>query len=127
MAADKTGFEVPEQMRDMAEKSVDQARKAFDEFMSVTQKAVAQAEESASAVQSGAGDMQRKSLSYAEEHIDAAFNFARSLVKATDMEQVVALQQDFMRKQMEALGEQSRDLSDRAVKAAQDAGKATKS
>ncbi|WP_150524729.1 phasin family protein [Roseibium sediminis] len=127
MAVDKTGFEVPEQMRDMAEKSVDQARKAFDEFMSVTQKAVAQAEESASAVQSGAGDMQRKSLSYAEEHIDAAFNFARSLVKATDMEQVVALQQDFMRKQMEALGEQSRDLSDRAVKAAQDAGKATKS
>lgn len=127
MAADKTGFEVPEQMRDMAEKSVDQARKAFDEFMSVTQKAVAQAEESATAVQSGAGDMQRKSLSYAEEHIDAAFNFARSLVKATDMEQVVALQQDFMRKQMETLGEQSRELSDRAVKAAQDAGKTSKS
>ena len=127
MAADKTGFEVPEQMRDMAEKSVDQARKAFDEFMSVTQKAVAQAEEGAAAVQSGAGDMQRKSLSYAEEHIDAAFSFARSLVKATDMEQVVALQQDFMRKQMEALGEQSRELSDRAVKAAQDAGKTNKS
>ena len=30
MSTDKTGFEVPEQMRDFAEKSVDQARKAFD-------------------------------------------------------------------------------------------------
>jgi len=127
MATDKSGFEVPEQMREMAEKSVDQARQAFDEFISVTQKAVSNAEEGATAVQSGASDIQRKSLSYAEENIEAAFGFAQSLVKAKDMEEMIALQQDFMKKQMETLGEQSRELSDRAVKAAQDAGKSAKS
>ena len=38
MSTDKTGFEVPEQMREFAEKSVDQARKAFDDFMGATHK-----------------------------------------------------------------------------------------
>ena len=40
-------------MRDFAEKSVDQARKAFDDFMGATQKAVTNVEDSASAVQAG--------------------------------------------------------------------------
>ncbi|MBO6755121.1 MAG: phasin [Roseibium sp.] len=126
MAIDKSGFEVPEQMRDFAEKSVDQAKKAFDDFMSVTQKAVANAEESASAVQSGASDVNRKGLTFAEEHMDAAFKFAQAMVKAKDMEEMMTLQQDYMRRQMEALGEQARDITNTATKTAQDASKAVK-
>ncbi|WP_417685642.1 phasin [Roseibium sp.] len=126
MANDKNGFEIPDQMRDFAEKSVDQARKAFDDFMNVTQKAVETAEDSASIVQTGATDVNRKTLSFAEEHMDAAFQFAQKLVRAKDVEEMMGLQQDYLRKQMESLGEQARELSNTATKTAQDAAKAAK-
>ncbi|MBO0345795.1 phasin [Roseibium sp. CAU 1637] len=126
MANDKSGFEVPDQMRDFADKSVDQARKAFDDFMSMTQKAVANVEGSASVAQSGATDVNKKTLSYAEEHVDAAFKFAQQMVRAKDVDEVVSLQRDYMRKQMESLGEQTRDLSATATKAAKKASDAAK-
>ncbi|MFD1695376.1 phasin [Roseibium aestuarii] len=126
MASDKNGFEIPDQMRDFAEKSVDQARKAFDDFMAMTQKAVSSVEGSATAVQSGATDVNRKTLTYAEEHVDAAFRFAQQMVRAKDVEEVMSLQRDYMRKQMEALGEQTRELSATATKAAQKASDAAK-
>ena len=124
MSADKTGFEVPEQMREFAEKSVDQARKAFDDFMGATQKAVNNAEDSANAVQAGAADANKKALDYAEEHVAAAFEFAQKLVKTPNVEDMMALQQEYLRKQMESLGEQAREFSSSATKTVQDAAKA---
>ncbi|MEM9631705.1 MAG: phasin [Pseudomonadota bacterium] len=124
MSKDNTGFEVPEQMRDFAEKSVDQARKAFDDFMGATHKAVTNVEDSASAVQASAADTNKKALNYAEEHVNAAFKFAQELVKADNVEDMMKLQQNYLRGQMEALGEQARELSNSATKAVQDAAKA---
>lgn len=126
MASDNDGFEIPDQMRDFAEKSVDQARKAFDDFMNVTQKAVENVEDSTSVAKSGASDVNRKTLSFAEEHMDAAFKFAQQLVRAKDVEEMMGLQQTYLRSQMEVLGEQARDLSNTATKAAQDVAKAAK-
>ena len=40
----RTPFEIPAQMRDAADKSVEQARRAFDQFIDATQKAVAKVE-----------------------------------------------------------------------------------
>ncbi|MCV0425477.1 MAG: phasin [Roseibium sp.] len=124
MSTDKTGFEVPEQMRDFAEKSVDQARKAFDDFMGATHKAVSNVEDSASAVQAGAADANKKALNYAEEHVNAAFKFAQELVQAGNVEDMMKLQQSYLRNQMETLGEQAREFSNTASKAVQDATKA---
>jgi phasin len=124
MSKDNTGFEVPEQMRDFAEKSVDQARKAFDDFMGATHKAVTNVEDSANAVQAGAADANKKALNYAEEHVNAAFKFAQELVKADNVEDMMKLQQNYLRGQMEALGEQAREFSNSATKAVQDAAKA---
>ncbi|WP_428646937.1 phasin [Roseibium sp.] len=124
MSTDKTGFEIPEQMRDFAEKSVDQARKAFDDFMGATHKAVTNVEDSANAVQAGASDVNKKALTFAEEQVDAAFKFAQALVKADNVEDMMKLQQDYLRSQMENLGEQAREFSNTASKTVQDAAKA---
>lgn len=124
MSTNKTGYEIPEQMRDFAEKSVDQARKAFDDFMGATQKAVSNAEDSASAVHAGAADVNKKALSYAEEHVNAAFKFAQELVKSESVEDMMKLQQDYLRRQMESFGEQAREFSNSATKTVQDAAKA---
>lgn len=124
MTTSDKAFEIPEQMRDFAEKSVDQAKKAFDDFMGATHKAVSNVEDSATAVQAGATDANKKALSYAEEHVAAAFEFAQEMVKSSSMEDMMKLQQDYLRKQMEAFGEQAREISNTATKTVQDAAKA---
>lgn len=120
MTSRKSDFEVPDQMRDFAEKSVDQARKAFDSFMDATQKAVGTVEDQASAAQAGSLGMNKKVLDYAEEHVDAAFQLAQKIVRANDIQEIMALQSDYLKKQMEALGEQARELSETATRTAGD-------
>ena len=46
-----TPFEIPSELRDFAERSVDQARKAFEGFVSVAQKAVGTVDDAASSTQ----------------------------------------------------------------------------
>lgn len=113
-------------MREFADKSVDQARKAFDDFMAATQKAMTNVDDSATAMQSGASDMNRKALEYAEEHMNAAFEFAQKMVRASDINEMMQLQGSYLRKQMESLGEQARELSEKAAKTASDAANAVK-
>ncbi|PTW62401.1 phasin [Breoghania corrubedonensis] len=123
MTTPKSDFEIPEQMREFAEKSVDQARKAFDTFMDATQKAVGRVEEQTNAAQSGSLGMNKKALDYAEEHVDAAFQLAQKIVRANDVQEIFQLQSDYLKAQMEALGEQARDLSESAARTAGDVGR----
>jgi phasin len=113
-----TRFEIPEQMRDAAERSVKQARDAFDQFIDATQKAVAQAEGSAKTVSEGAADISRQSLAFVEDNIAASFDLAQRLVQARTIEEVAALQQEFLRRQMAAAAEQGKTLGEMATRAA---------
>ncbi|MDQ0317013.1 phasin [Amorphus orientalis] len=120
-------FEVPEQLRTYAEQSVTQARKAIEDFMKVAQTTVSSVEGSTQQMQAGATDMNKKMLSYAEENISAAFDFAEKMARAKDMEEIMKLQSDFMTARMSAFGEQTREIGDSAAKAASDVGKAANS
>src|SRR5215211_614419 len=53
MAKQPTDYEIPAEMRDFAEKSVDQAKKAFDGFMTAAYKAAGTMEGSTDIVQIG--------------------------------------------------------------------------
>jgi phasin len=97
-------------MRDVADKSVEQARRAFDQFIDATQKAVAKAEGSASSIREGAADVNRQALAFVEENIAASFDLAQKLVRAHTVEEVTAVQQEFLRRRMEALAEQGKAL-----------------
>lgn len=116
-----SGFEIPEQMRAAADKSVEQARKAFEQFIDATQKAVAAAEGQARSVGEGAADLSRQSLAYAEENVAAAFELASRLVQARTLEEMAALQQEFVQRQMAAVAEQSRAFGTMLGRAASDA------
>src|SRR5262245_1227915 len=54
MAKEAGGFEVPREMRNLAEQSVQQARQAFDSFISAAQKAATNIEGQASVAQASA-------------------------------------------------------------------------
>ena len=102
--------QIPNEMRDFAEKSVDQARKAFDGFLAAARKSVAHMEGSASNVQATATDMTHKAFGYAEQNLAAAFELAQKLVRAKDMQEALQLQSEYARAQFAAMQAQMKEL-----------------
>lgn len=117
------GLEVPHEMRAFAEKSVEQAKAAFDNYMDQATKAMSAAEGQADAVTSGARDVGRQALGFAEENVAAAFAFAEKLVKARDAQEIMQLQSDFAKQTMEKLAEQTKAMGEQVQTAARDATK----
>ncbi|UDL93048.1 MULTISPECIES: phasin [Lichenihabitans] len=105
-----SNYEIPNEMRDFAEKSVDQARKAFEGFMGAAQKAVGQVDESTSSVQNNAKAVGGKAMGFAEENIRSAFDHAQRLVRAKDVQEVLSIQSEYLRTQMTTIQEQAKQL-----------------
>jgi phasin family protein len=60
-------------------------------------------------------------MTFAERNMASAFAFAHDLVRARDLQEVLRLQADYIRRQMETLTEQARELGESTSKAAKDA------
>ena len=103
-------FEVPNELRDFAERSVDQARKAFEGFLTVAQRASGALGEVAT-TSPGAKSVSSQVLAYAERNVNAAFDLAEKLVKAKDPQEALALQSEYLRTQLAALQEQTKELA----------------
>ena len=114
-------FEVPPELRTFAERSVEQARQAFDGFISAAHHAMSAFEGQAETARKGARDVTEKAMTFAERNMTSAFAFAHDLVQARDLQEVLRLQADYIRHQMEALTEQARELAESTSKAAKDA------
>lgn len=111
-------YEVPAEMREFAEKSVEQARKAIDGFMTAAQRTADTFEGSATTVQSSAKDLSRKTFAYAEQNIAAAFDLAQKMVRAKDMQEAMQFQAEYVRAQFEAMQNQMREFGSVAQAAA---------
>lgn len=122
MAAKTTPtMEVPPEMRDFAEKSVEQAKKAFDGYINAAQKAVSTLEGSAEAMQAGAKDMGKKAMGFAEANVAASFELAQKLVRAKDVQEFMKIQAEYVQDQMKSLSEQAKAFGETAQKAMQSA------
>jgi phasin len=117
------GFEIPQEMRAFAEKSVEQAKSAFDNYVSQASKAMSAVEGQTDAVTSGARDVGRQALGFAEENVAAAFAFAEKLVRARDPQEIMQLQSEFAKETMQKLTEQSKAMSEQVQTAAREATK----
>ena len=111
-------FEIPEAVREFTEKSVDQAKKAFDDFIIATHGAIAKVVKTSTASQASAAELQKTVLELAEENVAAAFDHAQKLTKAKSVQELVELQNAFLKTRMAAIGEQTRVVSESAQKAA---------
>jgi phasin len=114
-------FEVPPELRTFAEKSVEQARQAFDGFISAPHHAMSAFEGQAESARKGARDVTEKAMTFAERNMASALEFAHELVRARDLQEVLRLQGDYIKRQMEALTEQARELGESTSKVAKDA------
>jgi phasin len=115
-------YEIPAEMRDFAEKSVEQARKAVDGFLSAAQKTVDTFEGSANTVQTSAKDATRKTFTYAEQNLAAAFDLAQRMVRAKDMQEAMQIQAEFVRNQFEAMQTQMKEFGSIAQSAMKQPG-----
>lgn len=114
-------YEVPTEMRDFAEKSVEQARKALDGFLSAAHKAVDTLQGSTTNMQSTATDATKRTLSFAEANLQAAFDHAQKLVRVKDLQEAFQLQTEFTKTQFTAIQGQMKELGEIAQSAARTA------
>jgi phasin len=108
-------------MRAFAEKSVEQARQAFDGFISAAHQAVNTIEGQAQTARQGAKDVTEKAMTFAEQNVASSFEFAQQLVRAKDIQDVMKLQADYIKRQMQAFSEQAKELGESTTKAAKEA------
>jgi phasin len=117
MAKDATPpFEIPTEMRAFAEQSVEQAKLAFEQFISAAHETVNTLEGRAKNAQAGAKDVREKAVAYAEENVGNAFAFAQRVVHAKDMNDLMKMQADYVKTQMQILTEQAKELGETAAK-----------
>lgn len=83
-------FEIPKQLRELAEKNVEQARAAYGEYMETMAQAVsAWTKVPTSAMTSGLRDVQQLAIRFAKENAEAAFSLGSDLANAKDLQDVL--------------------------------------
>jgi len=100
----KLKLEVPQQVREFAEKSVDQAEKAISSFMQSAGKSVA-------TVPGPMSDVAKQALAITEANLKASFDHARKLMHANDVSEVMQLQSEFLKTQFGAATEQLKQMT----------------
>ena len=110
--ADNPSFEIPPELRDLAEKNVEQARAAYGHFMDfLTQAVSAWAGTPAGELGGGFRGVQDKAIAFAKENAERSFALAADLARAKDMQEVLVLQSRFVQTQMQTFGIQAQQLS----------------
>jgi phasin len=103
-------FEIPTEMRNLAAQSVEQAKKAFDDFITAAQKAVTAFEGQAAGAKASAKNTGEKAMAFAEKNVATSFEFAQKVVRAKDIQELTQLQTEFVKTQMPTFVEQARAL-----------------
>ena len=106
----RTNFQVPEEMRTMAERSITQARQALDSFLQAARRTAETMEQTTDKVQTGAKDAAQKTLSAAEQNLRASLDYAERFVRAKDLQEAAQIQSEYVRTQFEAMQTQMREV-----------------
>jgi phasin len=121
--SDKGRFEIPKEMRSMAEASFDQARKAFEKFLSTAQQTAGSIEQRGATVRAGAKEVGATAFSYAEKNVQASLDYAQALLHAKDLPEMMRLHGEYVQAQMRSLAEQAGEMGQIVGRTAMDAAK----
>ena len=109
-------FEIPTDMRKITEQSMEQVKTAINGYLQFLKRAVP-------VNVMGGSEMSDKILHYTERNVASAFEFAQRLAQVRDVPALAQLQTDFIQAQMQAMTEQTKDLSETMTKATMDSAK----
>ena len=113
------GMEIPETVRQMAEKNVEQARSAYSQMLDAMKKSQEQLSRSSDAMTDTAVDLQTRMLRFAEENLEAGFKLAADLARARDMKDYFDIQSRHTQRQMQVYALQAQELGQLMATAAQ--------
>jgi len=116
-------FEMPKEMRSMADASLEQARRTFEKWLASAQATAGSLEERGASVRAGAKDIGAKAITYAERNMEASLDYAQLLVHAKDLPEVMRLHSEYVTNQMRSLAEQASEMGQIMGKAAMEAAK----
>ena len=119
----REGFEIPKEMRSMAEASVEQARRTFEKFLASAHETAGSMEERGATVRAGAKDIGAKVMAYAEKNVQASLDYAQSLTHARDLTEVMKLHSEYVQGQMRSIAEQASEMGQIVSRAAMEAAK----
>jgi phasin len=116
-------FEIPKEMRSMAEAGFDQARKGFEKFLAGAQQTAETIGQRDATVRAGAKDISAKAISYAEMNVQASLDYAQALLHARDLTEIMRLHSEYVQAQMRSLAQQASEMGQIVSRAAMDAAK----
>jgi phasin len=116
-------FEIPPEMRSMAEASFRQARETFEKLLAGAQAAAGSLEQRQDAARAGAKDVSARAIAFAERNVQASLDYAQSLIQAKDLTEVMRLHGEYVQAQMRALAEQASEIGQAVSRAAIDAAR----
>ena len=115
--SDKMQTEIPQAMRDLAAKNIDQARAAYNQFLDSARKAQEMMMEnipsnlpSTPALQ-GLNEAQERAMRLIRQNVNASFAWADELAKATELEEIQQIQGRHAQLQIQAHALQAREFA----------------
>ncbi|HET9574335.1 MAG TPA: phasin family protein [Methyloceanibacter sp.] len=111
---------VPESVRALAEKTVNQTREAYERGKEQLEEAIDALERSFDAAGQGATAFNRKLIDLAQRNLNSAFDFAKKLAGAKTLGEIVELQSAFIRSQFDVFASQASEIRALTTKIAAD-------
>lgn len=119
-------LEIPCEMRVVAERSVEQAKLAFDNYIQVIEDTASTFEERVEASQVGPQDISKMAMNFALRDTISAFEFAQKIIQARNIGEFIRFLAEFINLQLQVLSEQLKDLGETFSKATMDSIKISK-
>jgi phasin len=126
MKFDLPNIEVPQAVREFAEKGVQQAKDNYTKFKAAADQTAGVFEDSYATASKGATEFNVKALDALRTNVNAAFDYTRELFASKTLAEAVELSSAHVRKQFETLSEQAKDLTAVAQKVAAEASEPIK-
>ncbi len=118
---EKPSMEIPESVREMAERNVEQTRMAYGQFMDMMRQAQSMMTKSQGAMAVGALEVQARAMRFAEQNVEAGFNLAAELARAKDVKEYLEIQARHAQSQVQTYSQQAQELGRLITEAAQKA------
>ena len=104
-------FEIPEELRQLAEDNVERARKLYLQFMEGVSQAMGVWSTSPSNTASPAfNEVRERAIKITQENADAAFKLAKDVANAKDLQELVTLQTRYVQSQMKWYAQQTQEF-----------------
>lgn len=105
-------FQMPDEVRDLVEKNVEQARAGYNQFMDAMTQAMGMWSKGIPENQmtSGLKVVQDRAIGFAKQNAEAGLSLASDLAKAKDISEIMSMQGRFAQTQLQSYALQTQEL-----------------